>query len=248
MFRNKQSPLKLTEVETSQGSLLVPYEVRRSRQSRTIRLSLGRDNQALLSVPWRCPLTEAMRFLRSQGDWLEEQLKRRPAKVSLLEFLQKHPRLHALGTSLRLSFGFSAVRSFTVYSLESGEIDMRIKAGTDTEAEVFSLVRAFAAEVISLRTHELAEQCGVKVGRVTTRDQSTRWGSCSSHGTVSLNWRLVLLRPELQDHIIYHELAHLTEMNHSPRFWQLLEKYDPRTASHNSQLNPAAARLMPVGR
>lgn len=227
---------------------MVPYEVRRSKRSRYIRLTIGNNNHALLSVPWRCPLPEAMKFLRTQGDWIEKNLKENPTRSSLFAYLEKHPRLFGLGKSFRLSMSFTTVRPFFVYSTESGEIEMRIKANEDSDVEIKALIRSFASEVIEMRTLELAEKCGVEVARVTTRDQSSRWGSCSSNKTISLNWRLVLLRPDLQDHIIYHELAHLTEMNHSQNFWNLLAAYDSKTKHHNSLLNPAASRLMPLGR
>lgn len=246
--QKKNNGLKLAEVETTGGSVLVPYEVRRSRRSRYIRLTIGSHNHALLSVPWRCPLPEAMKFLRSQGDWIEKNLRQNPTRTSLFEYLQKHPRLYGLGHCLRLTLGFTGVKPFYVYSLDSGEVELRIRQSDHTDVETKALVRAFAAEVIEKRTRELAANCGVKVARVSTRDQSSRWGSCSSSRTISLNWRLVLMRSDLQDHIIYHELAHLTEMNHSKAFWDLLNQYDPKTRLHNGQLNPAASRLMSLGR
>jgi len=80
------------------------------------------------------------------------------------------------------------------------------------------------------------------------RDQATRWASCSARGAISLNWRLVLILPELQDSIMLHELAHLTEMNHSSRFWALLDQYDPNRRAHEAALNAITAEVMRVGR
>ncbi len=245
---SKADNLKLTEVETPQGRVLVPYEVRRRKGSRHIKLSIGPHNHAVLSVPWRCPMVDAMDFLRSQGSWLEENLKQNPSRCSLVRYLEANPRLYGLGHVFRLNLKLTRARPFYIYDTRAGEIDLRLRADDDQEAGVVSLIRLFAAEVIETRTREFAGQHGLKIGRVSVRDQSSRWGSCSSSGTISLNWRLVLLRPNLQDHVILHELAHVTEMNHSSRFWDLLRSYDPRTDQHNSQLNPTAARLMPLGR
>lgn len=69
------------------------------------------------------------------------------------------------------------------------------------------------------RTWELAAVTGVEVKEVSVRNQRTRWGSCSSTGVISLNWRLVQTPDFVRDYIIYHELMHLREMNHSARFW-----------------------------
>ncbi|MEM8549428.1 MAG: SprT family zinc-dependent metalloprotease [Verrucomicrobiota bacterium] len=238
----------MTEVETSQGKVMVPYEVRRRKGARYIKLSIGNQNHAVLSVPERCPMAQAMEFLRSQGTWLEENLKEHPTRSSLTKYLQANPRLYGLGHVFQLTLQFTQVKPFYLYDTAAGEIVMRLRQGEDTEQELLVLCRGFASEVITARTLQLAKKWQLHVKRVTVRDQSSRWGSCSCKATISLNWRLVLLRPHLQDHIILHELAHLKEMNHGSRFWELLRRFDPRTDQHNSQLNPAAARLMPLGR
>ncbi len=227
---------------------MVPYEIRRSRRARYIRLTVGRHNHALLSVPWRCAFVEALEFLRSQGDWLARNLSEHPTRTSLRDYLERHPRLYGLGKGFRLSQGFTRAKPFYVYSTENDEVELRVSSEGDLEQNLVALVRAFAQEVIEKRTFELADEVGVKIKRVSVRDQATRWGSCSSSGTISLNWRLVLLRTNLQEHVIYHELAHVKEMNHSASFWDLLRKFDANTDAHNEQLNPAGARLMPLGR
>ncbi len=63
--------------------------------------------------------------------------------------------------------------------------------------------------------------------RITIRDQKTRWGSCSSKGTLSFSWRLMLAPPAILDYVVVHELCHLTHMNHSPAFWQAVEAVYP---------------------
>jgi predicted metal-dependent hydrolase len=77
------------------------------------------------------------------------------------------------------------------------------------------------------RTWELAARTGVDVRRVSVRNQRARWGSCSARGTISLNWRLVQTPDFVRDYIIYHELMHLREMNHSARFWARVAEVCP---------------------
>jgi predicted metal-dependent hydrolase len=77
------------------------------------------------------------------------------------------------------------------------------------------------------RTWELAAETGAGVKHVTVRNQRSRWGSCSANGTISLNWRLVQTPEHVRDYIIYHEIAHLREMNHSDRFWARVEELCP---------------------
>lgn len=67
----------------------------------------------------------------------------------------------------------------------------------------------------------------IPITRITIRDQKTRWGSCSSRGSLSFNWKLYLAPPQCLDYVVVHELCHLVEMNHSPAFWSLVESIMP---------------------
>ena len=75
-----------------------------------------------------------------------------------------------------------------------------------------------AGETLAARTAYFAEQMGVTYGRITIREQKTRWGSCSSKGNLNYNWKLILMPQEILDYVVVHELAHRKEMNHSARF------------------------------
>ena len=77
------------------------------------------------------------------------------------------------------------------------------------------------------RVKEYAEKMGVTYGRITIRNQRTRWGSCSSKGNLNFNCLLMLFPEEVRDYVIVHELCHRIEMNHSQRFWAEVEKYCP---------------------
>ena len=77
------------------------------------------------------------------------------------------------------------------------------------------------------RTAYFAARMGVSYGRITIREQKTRWGSCSTRGNLNFNWKLVLMQPEVLDYVVVHELAHRKEMNHSAAFWAVVEKELP---------------------
>jgi hypothetical protein len=88
-------------------------------------------------------------------------------------------------------------------------------------------MQKLAKTELTLRARELAGAHHLEVKRVAVRNQKTRWGSCSRKGAISLNWRLIQLPAAVRDYIIIHELMHLRELNHSPRFWAEVEKVCP---------------------
>jgi predicted metal-dependent hydrolase len=102
------------------------------------------------------------------------------------------------------------------------------------EARAFVLTR-IAALAPSLSLAEPGSP-GTSVGRVAIRDQKTCWGSCSRKGNLNFNYKILFLPPHLQDYVIVHELAHLRELNHSPRFWALVASAVPDWRAHRREL------------
>ena len=87
--------------------------------------------------------------------------------------------------------------------------------------------REFAKQYLSLRIVQLAEQHGFEFNRLFIREQKTRWGSCSSRGNISLNWKLLKAPVAVSDYVILHELVHTEIMNHSAEFWRRVETFVP---------------------
>jgi predicted metal-dependent hydrolase len=100
-----------------------------------------------------------------------------------------------------------------------------------------------AAQELPSRVMEFAATRGLTVRRVTVRNQKSRWGSCSRNGTISLNWRLIQAPAFVRDYLILHELMHLRQMNHSPRFWREVERVCPDFQNAERWLNQHAALL-----
>lgn len=84
-----------------------------------------------------------------------------------------------------------------------------------------------ALKVLPERVAYFAKSINVSYGRITIRNQKTRWGSCSSKGNLNFNCMLMLMPPQIQDYVVVHELCHRKEMNHSPEFWSEVEKVLP---------------------
>ena len=103
--------------------------------------------------------------------------------------------------------------------------------------------RNLAREVLGARTGYYARKMGVTYGRISIREQKTRWGSCSSVGNLNYNWKLVLMPSELLDYVVVHELAHRKEMNHSLRFWAVVEKELPDYRERREKLKKMGKQL-----
>lgn len=197
--------------------------VRNNRARRYI-LRLHNDGTARVTVPRRGTPREGIRFAARNVAWLEQQLlrlgreknsgSRWPVGTHILfrgESVLVEPGGHDEPGSVR--FGTESVRVTNL----SG----------DLRPELERYLWKLSARELTARTCELANQHHIAIRRVSVRNQRSRWGSCSRRGTISLNWRLVQAPVFVRDYIILHELAHVKELNHSPRFWREVERLCP---------------------
>ena len=99
-------------------------------------------------------------------------------------------------------------------------------------------------ELVAMLIDEEAPEIGVEPARVQIRDQRSRWGSCSTRGTLSFNWRLVLAPFDVLDYVVVHELCHLREPNHSRRFWKLVEQRRPDWRAQRDWLHEHGPELL----
>ncbi|MFO7723935.1 MAG: M48 family metallopeptidase, partial [Oceanipulchritudo sp.] len=125
---------------------------------------------------------------------------------------------------------------------------LTLSGGGSGEGATVALLRRIARDFLPPRLLELARNHGLKAHGVTIRDQKSRWGSCSETGGISLNWRLILLSPTLQDHVLLHEMAHLNHFDHSRAFHAFLESLDPQATRNARALQAASPRIIHLGR
>ena len=225
----------------------VPVFIRRRKGTKHLRLSIGQNNQVIASVPWHTSNRKVANFIDEQRQWLEGQLSSAPKVYSLMQWLTQEPHLTASGDVFDVRIEPSVKRSAD-YIFDQGGAVLVLRLPRVEERSLRALVSLFAKDSLVCRVAYHSKRLGLKYGSLSVRDQSSRWGSCSARRGISLNWRLLLLSPALQDYIILHELAHLSEMNHSKRFWTLLDHYDPLRVVHEAELDQVSAKLMRVGR
>ncbi len=196
----------------------------RSERARHYRLTLRRDGVAIATVPARGTEREARVFVDQHREWLERARARQGQRP-------RGADRWTLGTQVLWRGELTEIRKAT-----DGEKPLvclgadlfRVPQFTgDLRPTLEAHFLRCAKVELAGRTWELAAETGVEVKEVSVRNQRSRWGSCSSGGVISLNWRLVQTPYSIRDYIIYHELMHLREMNHSDRFWSRVEEVCP---------------------
>lgn len=222
------------------GSERVPLEISRSARARRYTLYLRRDGSVRLAIPRRGSLAEGLKFAQGKRAWISRQLHKIRARPVLPSTWHEGSVVLLFGDPVALKTSRDAGGCHA----ELGPLRFPVKdPGGDlrplAEARLFALAR----RELPPRVLELAERHKLAVRAVTVRNQSSRWGSCSTRGTISLNWRLIQAPVSVRDYIILHELMHLREMNHSPRYWKLVEEACPDYREAERWLKLHAARL-----
>ncbi|MEL6372577.1 MAG: SprT family zinc-dependent metalloprotease [Pseudomonadota bacterium] len=219
--------------EVQVRGLAAPVEVRRHPAARRLSLRISRTRRAVIvTMPPRCRREEATAFLEDHLDWVRERLAGLPAPIpfddgAVFPLRGDLHQVHFTGTCRRAS-GHGVVRA--VAPANEGALPLLEVYGQSEHRP--RRLRDWLVSQAKLDLDERvtwhARNLGVRPKRITVRDQTTRWGSCSSSGALSFSWRLILAPPLVLDYVAAHEVAHLEEMNHGPRFWQLVELTMPR--------------------
>jgi predicted metal-dependent hydrolase len=124
-----------------------------------------------------------------------------------------------------------------------GELWLAARPSADLAQIVRRTLQRRALEHFRPRLETMVSQIGLAAPPLALSSARTRWGSCSARSGIRLNWRLIHLPPTLIDYVIAHEVAHLVEMNHSPRFWAVVEKLHPDWRTARQELKRLGAAL-----
>jgi len=199
--------------------------IRVSPRARRLSIRVYPDARVEVVVPPRVRPREVELFIAAHREWIDSKrtiaLRNRPAPQP---FPPATVDLRALGEVWRLQVA-GGVGSLRLVDAGAGLLRV---TGVVATAKLRAAMRAWlmriARERLAPRVAMLAAATGVRYSQVSVRRQRSRWGSCSARGTISLNCCLLFQRPEVVDYLIVHELMHVQHMNHSPRFWQAVER------------------------
>lgn len=225
------------------------YAVRTSTRARYAHLVVSPRDGVVVVVPRRFDPRHIPGLVASRAEWIRRAERRiADARASVDE-----PASGDSGGLPELVYLRALEERWSVSYREGAGARIAVKAAGDAQISVSGPL-ADASEVLAglggwladrARTEvgpwlaRLAAERAIEVTGVSVRAQRSRWASCSMAGRVSVNRNLLFLPRPLAEHVLLHELCHRHEMNHSPRFWRLLESHDPDTASHKIEMRSA---------
>jgi predicted metal-dependent hydrolase len=210
------------------------YSLRVSKRAKHVRFQVTREEGLQVIVPRRLNPARIDEIVRRHSHWIERAL----ARANALGFVASLPEISRPPDSIRLeavSRYWMVVRRRTdersVFVQEKDEGTLGIcGAIEDPDLDRLALRRWLlrkANDVLIPWLEKVSKETSLAYRRVTVRQQKTRWGSCSPRGAISLNAKLPFLEPELVHYVLVHELCHTRQLNHSRKFWQLVEIYLP---------------------
>jgi len=206
----------------------VAWNVRISRRARRMSMRVFPGGRVEVIVPQGAGLPAVERFVARHRDWAERRSQ------ELLQLAPQAAERQPEAVKIRLldrQWSIEYVPGRRVRAEQVGESMLRVHAPAVTDRHASQAlvpwVTHLARHELAHRLRPLAAELGIDYSRMTVRRQRTRWGSCSTRGTISLNVCLLFQRPEVVRYLMIHELCHRRHMNHSQRFWSLVASFEP---------------------
>ena len=244
----------------------VGYTLHRVVGRKHVHLVVDEEAKLQVRAPWRFSQESAAELVIENLLWVRDALDRAMRTRVQRAPLVSGVRLPLLDEELRLELRVAAQMDLLT-STDRGRITRKVRDALGsrdgwiarrggvlqvvslalTNTAPRSLVEAWyrreAGRCLSARMAPYGRILGVQAKRISIRAQRTRWGSCSSQGTICLNWRLMLLPSDLCDYILVHELCHLRHLDHSAKFWALVESVIPDYAEREERLESVQGNL-----
>jgi len=195
----------------------------------TMRLRIIEKNKIVITIPWLIPMMVVKKFIKDNENWILRQNE----KIKKKKNLNKIKKISILGEIYEVELKKSLRDSLVI-------LDKKIFINYSKKTEIKKIIdkkmRILASKLIKERTGQLATKYKLSYGNVGIKNQSSRYGSCSGRGSLNFNWQIILFPIDKFEHVILHELTHLTVKNHSRAFWELLGRYDNNWKENNKWL------------
>ncbi len=216
-------------------TLGISYTIRRSTRARRVRVNVHAHTGVEVVLPARAPERAAAAAVRELRPWIERRLD--DAQDVLARVAARGGTVPYLDTSLELVPQAARTRAH-----RSGE-RLLVPAG-DARPAIERFYRRAARAEIAPRLDRAAALAGSNYSGLSIRAQRTRWASCSASGRMSFNWRLLLAPERVLEYVVWHEVCHLQILDHSPRFWALVQRHWPTWREDRAWLSRHGATLI----
>jgi predicted metal-dependent hydrolase len=237
---SRRSGLRQDESHREPG-VGAPVSIRISPRARRVGLRIdAAERRVELILPRGVSERTGLRFLAAKRAWVTARLEALPKPVPFVEGAM----VPLLGVPHRICRDLDPAAP--PVRIVDGEIRVRGDPEHLARRVRDHLAAAARAELVP-RVRRLAARIGRDVARVNVRDTRSRWGSCSGQGSLSFSWRLIFAPEPVLEYVVAHEVAHLVEMNHGPRFWRLVESLTPNTAAPRAWLKRHRNQLLSYG-
>ncbi|AMJ62389.1 M48 family metallopeptidase [Bosea sp. PAMC 26642] len=242
LFKRKPDP---DRIEVPHAGTLFPVAVKRRASARRMTLRVSQaTGEITLTLPERADFGAGKLFAEKHGGWIAARMAKRPDSVPF----EAGAIVPFRGVDHRIVH-WSKVRGLTQATTDKDGTPIIAVAGEAVHVprRVKDFLRRAALEDLERAVRVHTGTLGIPARKITIRDTTSRWGSCSSKGHLNFSWRLILAPPLVLDYLAAHEVAHLKEMNHSHRFWALTHKLCPRTEEAEAWLKRHGAGLHGFG-
>lgn len=221
---------------------VIPYQLER-RPRKSVGMLIN-NTGLVVRAPRHVSQSRIEQLLQTKAGWIRSKLKLREESVDAPMHLNDGAVLWLLGSEIRLSVRADA-RSRAV-EFDHGVLHIALPAPDDESAvarKVLQWYRKQALADFSRRLEIFSAKLGVALPKLLLSNARARWGSCNSKAEIRLNWRLLQAPPHIINYVVCHELAHLKQMNHSPKFWALVESICPDYKKAEKELKALSAQL-----
>lgn len=227
------------------NSQTISYTIKRSSKAKYVRLEVRPETGLTVIITRSYKPDQIPEILKEKERWISGKL----AKYGHIQqsgntrSLKKGDTVPYLGRNLKVVIRRSEGNIESV-SVERNRLVVNLIVGNNgLNLLLERWYRMQAAQLIEKKANKISTSMDLRYGRLAIRGQKTRWGSCSQKGNLNFNWKLIMVPEPVIDYVIIHELAHLKEMNHTKRFWQLVEQYCPQWHNHRKWLRDHAMEL-----
>ena len=206
------------------------WTVRLSRRARRLSVRVYPGGRVEVVVPPGASAAMVQRFVGAHRQWIDRRIEDLSTAGVVDQSRPDSIQLPAIARHYAVEYQYGAERGVQVHSKGAGALVVRGSPSNDKAvANALRLwLATLAQEELSRELRSVAARGGFQFSRVQIRRQRTRWGSCSASGTISLNMCVLFLEPAVLRYLLVHELCHTRHMNHSQRFWALVERHEPR--------------------